>query len=895
MNNKENIIIQHMDKIYETIDNNLVSIITAETGSGKSVHIIGELSKKYNKIFVSVPTKISATSLADYVGKIYSEKEVGYAADSYINYNKKTNIIYATSGHIRKKIIKEVGYLLSKKKDKFEGMGDILVVDESHTGSIDNTLIISMWIAAYKNNIKVPKLVLLSATPTDIKIIPEPKVYKIPSKRKYNVDIIYRHVLDPTDINSIVVNIIEEINRKSKNKEDGILVFVAGSKDTHDIIDLLNESKIRNEIEAYSAYSSMPKEELQYIHNKPNNIKRKIIVATNIAESSITIEGLSYVIDTMYSKELAPTLSEATKLQKVLISKDSAKQRAGRVGRTKPGICYRLISEANYEKLPNHKQEEINIVPLHNIIMELLESKIDPNYIIDIEKSSIIRSIDVLSALKLIINKKYKINDIMSNNIDNLEFSKINLNSSEISDSSDSSDISDISDSEDNLDINYADLYCVTDSGRCAPNLVLSVRNHAFLWNWIYEGKNPYEGIVIACIIDNYSYGYFKSPRNIKNTPFKNLNEYYDEYFEHWYGDNGLITYLNMWNSFIKWLKQKNLLGKFVKNHHYVKYNQWIAENKINYKEFNELVKNIFKIYNTFITKSYLFPSNNYDLNIDIFDSYQAFNFAKPILQKIYYNSIMTYLDSKRNIKFTDPLGIIYFINNKTIISTIEKNSYFNNDLIFLNNKIVALVKHEISGNNTLGIIDLGFIFDDKSNFNLKGIDTFKLSNVDHNLTFCDLLEHRSNTHNSDILNSPSNSNTWQSRSNSNTWQPRSNLNSPSNSNTWQPRSNLNSPSNSNTWKSRSNLNSPSNSNTWQSRSNLNSPSNSNTWQSRSNLNSPSNANTWQSRSNINSPSNANTWKSRYNRSNRSNLNVDDINTEDNKYKKYSNKQWRKK
>jgi len=148
------------------------------------------------------------------------------------------------------------------------------------------------------------------------------------------------------------------------------------------------------------AYSTLDSEELHLIHSPSPNGERKIIIATNIAESSITIEGLGVVIDCMQCKEAVASASGAIRLETVQITKSSSQQRLGRVGRTSPGICYRLISQNDYEKLESHRQPEIERIPLHNTVMEFLKFNIDP-----IDQHRVAESIQLLTRLGMLEEK----------------------------------------------------------------------------------------------------------------------------------------------------------------------------------------------------------------------------------------------------------------------------------------------------------------------------------------------------------------------------------------------------------------------------------------------------------------------------------------------------------
>jgi HrpA-like RNA helicase len=169
-------------------------------------------------------------------------------------------------------------------------------------------------------------------------------------------------------------------------KNGDILVFLPGQEDIEDLHELLLQrlEKVSNKYEIYPLYSAMPNQEQMKIF-QPSD-KRKIILATNIAETSITIKNIKYVVDTGYCKMrnyISKTGVDTLQVSK--ISKNSAIQRAGRAGRESRGKCFRLYTENEFSELTEFTAPEIQRVNLKNLVLQLksigIEDPVDFDYI----------------------------------------------------------------------------------------------------------------------------------------------------------------------------------------------------------------------------------------------------------------------------------------------------------------------------------------------------------------------------------------------------------------------------------------------------------------------------------------------------------------------------------
>lgn len=536
-------IIPHLKAITNLISENLVSQIEAETGTGKSIMIPGTLaSEKGYTVYISVPRVTSAITLSEFEKRTFNTLSIGYGANGDIKYNYSTKVVYATAGHLRRKIL---SLFRNGRPDLAFAFCDVLIMDEVHVGSIDNTIIMSMWNYVRSTKFNVPKIVLLTATPTDTFLTPEADIYYISIERPYPVQLYYHDVIsDSSNPLPVYYKAIEVILNTDVSKGD-ILVFAHGMNEVKMIIGELQKLLPPNENYIIGAYASMRSEDIDKIYKPSPNGERKIIVATNMVESSITIDGLGVVIDTLLENRAFTSGTGGLRLNTVHISKDSAKQRLGRTGRTRAGECHRIISEEDYNDLSEHIEPEIKRIPIHEIVMELISAKLDPLEIIhDVEMSKVKGSIDLLQDIGAIVDGN------------------------------------------------------VTELGHFLPKVPLSVRNGAFLYRWIESGYEAFPGIVMASIIDVYTTpGYFYIPERNRDEKIYHysdrLRKHFSTHITKFMGRNILHTFYRVWTDFSKSMmphtSQIFKTGLFT-SESYPMFKSWAEASSINMKKWRELL-----------------------------------------------------------------------------------------------------------------------------------------------------------------------------------------------------------------------------------------------------------------------------------------------------------------
>lgn len=353
-------IYQHKDKIVDYIRKNQVVIIIGETGSGKSTQIPQFLMQESKgQIAVTQPRRVAAASLAARVSDEFGcmlGQEVGYLVRFASIISRQTKLRYLTDGMLLREIM--LDQTLSKYSE--------IIIDEAHERTILTDLILGfLKNLIISNKRKDLKIIVMSATLNAelfSKFFCDAPILFIEGKT-YPVTKYY--LADPID--DIVDSMIRNIVQVNMGEQEGdILCFLPGQEEIDNCVNRLQQmaphlpksAPLIVPLPLYAALS--PSQQLKIFELLPKN-KRKVILATNIAETSITVSGVKYVIDSGLRKVKVwrHQLGLSTLLT-TPISKASARQRAGRAGRECPGKVFRLYTEEIYaHKLPAQLEPEI--------------------------------------------------------------------------------------------------------------------------------------------------------------------------------------------------------------------------------------------------------------------------------------------------------------------------------------------------------------------------------------------------------------------------------------------------------------------------------------------------------------------------------------------------------
>ena len=388
-------IYEYKEKILELIKEKKILIIEGETGSGKTTQIPQYLyengyCENKKKICVTQPRRVAAMSVASRVAYEMGVKcghEVGYSIRFEENVSPMTKIIYMTDGIFLR-------YLLS---DNLLNEFSVIMIDEAHERSIQTDIIFGIIKTLIEKREDL-RIIISSATLSTLKFknyFSEAEIIKVPGRR-FPVDIYYTKSPEPDYIEAAVITSLQiHISQADELFDDNnsggdILVFLTGQEEIELAKRMINNQvkKLRGKIPncvVLPIYAALPSEEQAKIFLPVSKGERKIILATNIAETSITINGIGYVIDSGFCKQMCydPRTGLET-LAVTPISKANANQRAGRAGRVRPGKCFRLYTSSSFQ----NELEDNNVpeIQRNNLIsMILLMKSLGINNLLDFD------------------------------------------------------------------------------------------------------------------------------------------------------------------------------------------------------------------------------------------------------------------------------------------------------------------------------------------------------------------------------------------------------------------------------------------------------------------------------------------------------------------------------
>ncbi|KAH3151586.1 hypothetical protein KXV34_002656 [Aspergillus fumigatus] len=388
-------IARHRLSLLYLVETYPVTIVVGQTGSGKTTQLPQYLDQAGwcadgKAIAVTQPRRVAATTVAARVAEEMRCKlgeEVGYSIRFEDVTSASTRIKFLTDGMLLREVL--VDPLLSRYS--------IIMVDEAHERSLSTDILLGILKKIMKRRPDL-RIVVSSATlqaEDFLKFFAGEQfqgdgeagelggsIGRIISLegRMYPVDILYLE--NPAE--DYVERAVKTVFDIHLQEGDGdILVFLTGREEIETTIQLITEraATLHPKTPALlplPLYSGLTTDQQMYVFEPAPENTRKVIVSTNIAEASVTINGIVYVVDCGFAKLRAYNPSTGIEtLTAVPISKAAAVQRAGRAGRTKPGKCFRLYTQQAYEKLPDATVPEIQRSNLAPVIMQLKALGID--------------------------------------------------------------------------------------------------------------------------------------------------------------------------------------------------------------------------------------------------------------------------------------------------------------------------------------------------------------------------------------------------------------------------------------------------------------------------------------------------------------------------------------
>ena len=366
---------QRVEDIKKQISKNQVTIICGETGSGKTTQLpkiclaLGRGQKKL--IGHTQPRRIAARSVATRISEELKAK-VGGLVGFKVRFADKVSRLSSI------KVMTDGILLAETQNDPLLKQYDTLIIDEAHERSLN----IDFLLGYIKNILfKRPdlKIIITSATIDVDKFsshFNDAPIIQI-SGRTFPIEISYRPLQKRTDetIEDLEDAVLSAICELEKQKGD-ILVFLPGERDIHDIKRFLVD-QLGSQYEILPLYSRLAIKEQQKIFQ--TGVLRRIILTTNIAETSLTVPGIKFVIDSGLARIIR--YSPRLKIEQLLvekISQASANQRAGRCGRIAPGICIRLYEEDDFKMRSEFTDPEIMRSSLASVILKMASLNLGP-------------------------------------------------------------------------------------------------------------------------------------------------------------------------------------------------------------------------------------------------------------------------------------------------------------------------------------------------------------------------------------------------------------------------------------------------------------------------------------------------------------------------------------
>ncbi|HIF9390628.1 TPA: ATP-dependent RNA helicase HrpA [Photobacterium damselae] len=360
---------QKKDDIAEAIKHNQVVIVAGETGSGKTTQlpkICIELGRGVKgMIGHTQPRRLAARSVASRIAEEL-ECEMG----SYVGYKVRFNDQVSDRSQIK---LMTDGILLAEiQHDRYLNQYDTIIIDEAHERSLNIDFILG-----YLREL-LPKRPDLKVIITSATIDPErfskhfnnAPIIEV-SGRTYPVDVRYRPIVedsDDTDRDQLEA-IFDAVDELCDEGQGDILIFMNGEREIRDTADALEKRKLRD-TEIVPLFARLSAGEQNRVFQPHTG--RRIVLSTNVAETSLTVPGIKYVIDPGTAR--ISRYSYRTKVQRLPIepiSQASANQRKGRCGRVQEGICIRLYSEEDFLSRPEFTDPEILRTNLASVILQM--------------------------------------------------------------------------------------------------------------------------------------------------------------------------------------------------------------------------------------------------------------------------------------------------------------------------------------------------------------------------------------------------------------------------------------------------------------------------------------------------------------------------------------------
>lgn len=355
------------DEVYQKYLDNQVIIITAPTGTGKSTVLPLEILKRNSdsqKIVMLEPRRLAAKAIAFRMADLIGQKPgktVGYTIRFENCVSKDTRLEVVTEGVLTRRILSD---------NELKGVSTV-IFDEFHERNLNTDLTLALVREAQQILRDDLKIIIMSATidaENLSKMLNAPVISA--TAKNYNVEIFYEGCCDEFSVSrQTALTVLKALER---HPEGDILAFLPGEGEIRKCEEFLKSSV--HGVLINPLYGMLPPNLQQQAIMPDKNGRRKIVLATSIAETSLTIQGVKIVVDSGLCKiqQYSPDTG-LSGLKTVRISLDMAQQRAGRAGRVSDGFCYRLWDLTTQDRMLKNRLPEIEYADLTPLMLDLIK------------------------------------------------------------------------------------------------------------------------------------------------------------------------------------------------------------------------------------------------------------------------------------------------------------------------------------------------------------------------------------------------------------------------------------------------------------------------------------------------------------------------------------------
>ena len=368
---------EKLEEIKKAIAENQITIICGETGSGKTTQlpkICLELGRgAAGLIGHTQPRRLAARSVAERIAEEL-KSEIGSAVGYKVRFTDHT------SRDACVKLMTDGILLAETQTDRYLATYDTIIIDEAHERSLNIDFLLGYLKQLLPRRPDL-KVIITSAT-IDAERFSQhfngAPVLEV-SGRTYPVEILYRPLTSKdeddaeVELTDAIVNAADELARYG---EGDILVFLPGEREIREAAEALRKSTLRRNDEILPLFARLSHAEQHKIFH-PTGAKRRIVLATNVAETSLTVPGIKYVIDTGLARvKRYSARAKVEQLHVEKISQAAARQRSGRCGRVSAGVCIRLFSEEDFNSRTEFTDPEIVRSNLAAVILRMAALKL---------------------------------------------------------------------------------------------------------------------------------------------------------------------------------------------------------------------------------------------------------------------------------------------------------------------------------------------------------------------------------------------------------------------------------------------------------------------------------------------------------------------------------------